>query len=178
VVFETERLVVREVAAADLEAILAVYLGNPDYLELTEGSAGEAGHYDLGMLERDLAMAQMTPGRVFAGVFDRESGEAVGILDWMDENPNDGKPWLGLIMIYAERQRQGLAAEALEGLAEHLRRRGIFLLREGVIESNVAGRALADRLGFELVERKTIKLASGEQPILVLERRLADTPSP
>jgi hypothetical protein len=42
-VFETERLVVREVAAGDLEAILAVYLSNPDYLEVTEGSAGEAG---------------------------------------------------------------------------------------------------------------------------------------
>jgi hypothetical protein len=41
-----------------------------------------------------------------------------------------------------------------------------------VIESNAPGRTLADRLGFELVERRTMKLASGEQPILVLERRL------
>ena len=170
--FETERLVVRELAAEDLEAVLDVYLSNPGYLELTEGSAGEAGHYDLGMLERDLAIAQSTPGRVFAGVFDRASGETVGVLDWMDENPNDGKPWLGLIMIRRERQREGLAVEAFEGLAEHLRRRGIFVLREGVIESNEPGRALAERLGFELVERRTMKLGSGEQPILVLELRL------
>jgi len=124
------------------------------------------------MLERDFAIAQTTPGRTFAGAFDRETSDAVGVLDWLDENPNDGKPWLGLIMIHADRQRQGLGAEAFEGLADHLRRRGIFVLREGVIESNAAGRALADRLGFELVERRTMKLASGEQSILVLERRL------
>jgi len=172
VLFETERLIVREVAAEDLDAILSVYLSNPDYLELTEGSLGEAGRYDVGMLERDLAIVRATPGRVFAGCFERDTGETVGILDWLRENPNDGKPWLGLIMIRADRQRQGLAAEAFEGLVEHLRRRGIFVLREGVIESNAAGRALAERLGFEPVERKTMKLAAGEQPILVLERRL------
>jgi hypothetical protein len=30
----------------------------------------------------------------------------VGLTDWMDENSEDGKPWIGLLMIRADRQRQ------------------------------------------------------------------------
>jgi hypothetical protein len=36
--------------------VLDVYLSNPAYLELTEGSGGEPGRYDRGMLERDFAI--------------------------------------------------------------------------------------------------------------------------
>ena len=39
------------------------------------------------------------------------------MLDWMDENPNDGAPWIGLVMVHAAHQRSGLAAEAIAGLA-------------------------------------------------------------
>ena len=41
---ETERLVLREIEAEDLPALLPVYRSNPDYLALTEGPDG----YDLG----------------------------------------------------------------------------------------------------------------------------------
>jgi hypothetical protein len=48
------------------------------------------------MLERDYAIAQLVPGRVFAALRERDSGELVGVLDWMYENPDDGEAWLGL----------------------------------------------------------------------------------
>jgi hypothetical protein len=113
-VFETERLVVRPPEPDELQALLEVYASNPGYLALTEGSAGEPGRYDLGMLERDVTLAGLTPGRTLAGLFLRASGELAGVVDWMDENPEDRMPWIGLLMIRADRQHQGLATEAFD----------------------------------------------------------------
>jgi RimJ/RimL family protein N-acetyltransferase len=74
-------------------------------------------------------------------------------------------------MIRGDRQRQGLATEAFEGLAALLRDRGARVVRAGVMEQNSAGRELAGRLGFELVSRTVIR-ATSEEEVVVLERRL------
>jgi RimJ/RimL family protein N-acetyltransferase len=150
-----------------------VHLSNPGYLALTEGSAGEPSRFDLEMLRRDLALAALTPGRHVTGLFDRERGQAVGVLDWLEENPSDGLPWVGLVMIRADRQRKGLATEAFAALAERLRASGAAAVRAGVVERNEAGRALARKLGFELVSETTIRMAS-EERVVVVELRFGE----
>ena len=89
-VFETPRLTAAEVTEDDIAELLEVHLSNQAYLDLTEGSGGIAGAYDRGMLERDLMMSAMTPGRHTCVLRLRAGGACVGVLDWMDENPNDG----------------------------------------------------------------------------------------
>ena len=128
---ETERLVVRGVRADELGNVLAVYVSNPHYLEITEGSAGEPGRYDRQMLERDFAVAQAMPGRHLSGLFRKSDGKLVGVIDWLEDNPADGKSWVGLLMIHADRQKQGLASEAFQALAE----------RFGAKESRAFGQA-------------------------------------
>jgi RimJ/RimL family protein N-acetyltransferase len=171
-VFETARLTAAEVTEEDVPELLDVYLSNPGYLELTEGSGGVAGAYDRGMLERDLAMSALTPGRHTAALRLRDDGACVGVLDWMDENPNDGAPWLGLVMIHADRQQQGLAAEAIVGLADHGRREGWTRLREGVIDGNDAGMALALATGMREVEHRAHRIAAGSRELAVMELAL------
>ena len=171
-VFETARLVAAEVAEEDVPELLDVYLSNPAYLELTEGSGGVPGAYDRGMLERDLAMSDLTPGRHTAVLRLRDGGACAGVIDWMDENPNDGAPWLGLIMIHGGRQRLGLGSEAIAGLADHGRRAGWTRLREGVIEGNEAGMALAVAVGMREVGRKAHTIAAGECELAVMELEL------
>ena len=168
-VFETPRLTAAEVTEDDIAELLEVHLSNQAYLDLTEGSGGIAGAYDRGMLERDLMMSAMTPGRHTCVLRLRAGGACVGVLDWMDENPNDGAPWVGLVMVHAAHQRSGLAAEALHGLAEHGREQGWTRLREGVIEGNDAGMALAHAVGMREVERKPHKIAAGERDLAVME---------
>ena len=168
-VFETPRLTAAEVTEDDIAELLAVHLSNQAYLDLTEGSGGIAGAYDRGMLERDLMMSAMTPGRHTCVLRLRAGGACVGVLDWMDENPNDGAPWVGLVMVHAAHQRSGLAAEALRGLAEHGREQGWTRLREGVIEGNDAGMALAHAVGMREVERKPHKIAARERDLAVME---------
>jgi len=169
---ETPRLTATQVTEDDVGELLDVYRSNPAYLDLTEGSGGVAGAYDRGMLERDLAMSEMTPGRHTCTLRLRDGGTCVGLLDWIDENPNDGTPWLGLIMIHADHQRRGLAAEVIAGLADHGRAAGWPRLREGVIEGNAAGMALALALGMREVERTPYKIAAGECELAVMELAL------
>jgi len=168
-VFETARMTAAEIAEDDLPEVLDVYLSNPAYLELTEGSGGIPGAYDRGMLERDLAMSALTPGRHTTVLRLRDGGACVGVLDWMDENPNDGAPWLGLIMVHAGHQRLGLGGEAIAGLADHGRAAGWTRLREGVIDGNEAGMALAVAAGMREIERKPHTTAAGTCTLAVME---------
>jgi hypothetical protein len=101
VTFETERLLVGDLEEGDLAAALEVFLSNPSYLELTDGSAGEPGRYDLGMLRRDFVLARISPGRHLAGIWTREPRELVGVLDWLEQHESDGLPWMGLLMVRA-----------------------------------------------------------------------------
>lgn len=168
---ETKRLRLREAAPDDLPALLDVYLSNPAFVAMNEGSRGEQGYYDLAMLQRDWQIAQITPGRFLLGIWLKESSEAVGQADFLDENPNDGMPWLGLLMIAGPFHRRGLGTEAFEALAEHFRNeRGWTALRLGAFPENTTALAFWRRLGFMPLSHPKND-ASGRSEI-VLERHL------
>lgn len=168
--FETERLLIRRLRDRDLRAAYEIYTSNPTYLELTEGSRGEPGYYDMEMFKRDYIVAQLSEDRHMDGIF-LKSGEPVGLLDWITKNPSDGKPWIGLVMVLAERQREGIGSEAMEGLAQTLRAQGSKSVRAGVIERNVIGRAFAERNGFRHIATRATRMASVEA-VLIMERAL------
>jgi|SRR5579871_83040 RimJ/RimL family protein N-acetyltransferase len=149
---ESERLRIREIVPDDLPALLPVYLSNPQFVAWSEGSQGEAGYYDLAMLQRDWQVAQMMPGRVMLGIYLKATGEAVGQADYLAENPDDGLPWLGLLMIAGSHQRRGLGSEAFARLAQHFREDlGWTRLRIGVLEQNTPATAFWEAQGFERV---------------------------
>lgn len=136
---ESERLHIREITADDLPNLLAVYMSNPEVVRRMEGSEGEVGKYDLERWQRDWYVAQLIPGRHQLGCYLKENGEAVGFIDYLEEN-DDGKPWLGQLMIHKAHQRQALATEAFQCLVEHFRRDyGWPLLRAWVLEMNGPG---------------------------------------
>jgi RimJ/RimL family protein N-acetyltransferase len=147
---ESARLLIREVAPADLPALLPVYLSEPDYVAQSEGSRGEAGYFDLEMFQRDWQIAQMTPGRHMLGLYLRENGKAVGLADYLEEHPEDGQPWLGFLMIAHTQQRQGLGTEAFERLARYFQDQyGWPSVRVGVMKANITALAFLRRLGFQ-----------------------------
>ncbi len=146
---ESARLVMHEVAPDDLPLLLPVYLSNPEYVAQSEGSHGEAGYFDLEMFQRDWQIAQMTPGRHMLGVYLKETSEAVGLADFLEEDPEDGQPWLGFLMIARAYQRQRLGTEAFECLAKYFKDHyGWPSLRVGVMKTNTGALAFWRRLGF------------------------------
>jgi RimJ/RimL family protein N-acetyltransferase len=171
---ETERLVLEPAQDDDLPELLEVYASNPAYLAMTEGSAGDPGRYDIGMLERDIAIARMTPGREVLVLRRRAEGGIVGVLDWVDESSSDGYPWIGLVLVRADRQREGLATEAIEALLAELAAGGTEAIRVGVLPGNEAGAGLTAALGFERVEERPFRSAVADH-VTVLERRLGDS---
>ena len=64
-------------------------------------------------LERDLWLSELSPARHTAGIFLRDGGACVGVLDWVDEGPNDGLPWVGLVMVHAGHARRAYGRSAL-----------------------------------------------------------------
>lgn len=172
----TERLRIRPAEADDLPALHGVLASNPWYLELTEGSGGEVGRYDLSAFQRDWQVASVS-GREVLGAYLRPGGEAVGLLDLMRENPRDGCPWIGLAVVHRDRQRMGLGQEMVEALLQygkgHL---GWKRARLGVIVGNEAGARLATALGFKAMDRVTRRFPAGLREVVVYERRLVDRP--
>ena len=172
---ETPRLRIRDAEAEDLPALLPVYLSNPAFVRMNEGSQGEAGYYDLEMFQRDWWINRMMPGGHVLGLYLKATGAPVGQANFLEENPEDGMPWLGLLMIAAPHQRQGLGREAWDGLAAHFRATyGWPALRLGVLKPNTAALAFWQALGFTQVAEKGEGEGDGdgERRAIVLERAL------
>jgi RimJ/RimL family protein N-acetyltransferase len=103
---------------------------------------------------------------------DRVTGETVGVLEYLEVNAQDGHPWIGLIMVSAERQRAGLAGEAMEAVCNLITLNWASPIRLGVIDENHAGLALAVSLGFQPYGETVQDLGSGDLRLVLMQRRL------
>ncbi len=169
---ESERLYIREITADDVEKVLPVHLSNPDFLQQMEGSEGEAGRYDLERWQRDWQIAQMMPGRHMLACYLKETGEAVGYVEYLEEH-DDGTPWIGVLSIHREHQRQGLGTEAFQRLLEHFREEYSWsLIHTGVLEGNEAGLGFTQHLGFQPNRQLTSRMSGGIQQFIIFERPL------
>jgi RimJ/RimL family protein N-acetyltransferase len=165
----TARLVLDEPSEADLPGMLAVALSNPAFLATHEGSAGEAGRYDIGMLARDLAVAQSDPERHALVIRRQEDGAVVGRAETLDAHPRDRVPWIGLLELHADVHGQGLGREAAEALADSYRARGETRLRLGVDDGNERAAGFWRALGYVKVDRRERDSPLGHLGVDVLE---------
>jgi RimJ/RimL family protein N-acetyltransferase len=168
--YATERLEARTPEDADIDALLGVYLSNPQITAITEGSAGEPGRYDRGMLERDLWMSELDDNRHTAGLFLRD-GACVGVIDWVDRDPG-GSPSIGFVTVHAEHQRRGYGREAVRGLIAFGRASGWARLRASALADDPATSGLYQAVGMREVERRMASFAAGERSVVVFELEL------
>jgi hypothetical protein len=144
------RLRFAEIGEADLADVLAISLSHPEFLDLTEGSAGEHGHYDLEMLQRDWWLGTLEPGRSQL-VGRLEDGTAAVRLDLLDRNPRDGFPWIGLLMVHRDHGGRGLGRE---GAAIAVERLGGPPVRVGVLDGNAPALAFWRALDAREIEHR------------------------
>jgi RimJ/RimL family protein N-acetyltransferase len=171
--FETRRLVMTEAAEDDVNGLLSVALSNPRFTGDHEGSDGAPGRFDRDMLERDLAVAWMHPGR--HPLVLRSKEEPTRIIGWaeiLDEHPRDHVPWIGLLEVHQQEQRNGYGSEAVAALVDWARKAGAPALRLGVDEGNVRGLAFWHKFGFRDVEQRERVGPSGPIGVSVMEFRL------
>ena len=173
----TDRLTLAEAGPDDVDGLLAVALSNPEFLATHEGSGGEPGAFDRSMLERDLAVADLDPQR-HSLVLRRDDGEVVGWVDLLDEHPRDGVPWIGLLELRADVQRQGLGREAAQEVARWYAERGASAIRVGVDEGNDDGGAFWRALRYRPVDRRERPSPMGVLGVEVLELSLGGASGP
>lgn len=165
---ESAQLRIREAEAEDLPALLEAYRSNPAFVAHQEGARGEAGYFDLEMLQRDWWLARMMPGRHMLAIYDKATGAAVGMADFMEEHPEDGTPWLGALVIARNWQRHGLGTETYAALAAAFRERYHWsALRIGVGTWNSGAQTFWERLDFQPLTSQP-----DQMDVVVLERAL------
>jgi RimJ/RimL family protein N-acetyltransferase len=171
--WETPRLVATTVDADDIDALLTVRLSNPDRLLHTEGSAGQPGRYDRGMLERDLSIADADPAREALTVRRIDDGTVIGLIDVLREHSEDHLPWLGMVELHADDQRQGFGRELVEAAANWARDDvGAAALRAAVDADDDVGLAFVKACRFVPVDDRTRARADGNVDLIVLARPL------
>jgi RimJ/RimL family protein N-acetyltransferase len=168
----TPRLRLSVVQEADIDGLLAVALSNPEFLASHEGVDGLAGHYDQAMLERDLAIADMQPGRYPLAVRMRADDQVVGWAEVLEEHPEDRLPWIGLLEIRADRQRQGYGRESAEAMCAWAGERGARAVRLAVDLTDERAGSFWARLGFTEVARSERSSPAGKVVVRVLELAL------
>jgi RimJ/RimL family protein N-acetyltransferase len=102
---------------------------------------------------------------------ERDTGEPVGVIDYTDLNPIDGHPWIALIMVAADRQREGFAAEAMQAVCAHVNLNWASPMRLGMVDENEAGIGLAISLGFEQYGETYQDLGGGERRLVLMQLR-------
>ena len=81
----------------------------------------------------------------------------IGVIDYLDENPKDGFPWLGLLMIHGDQQGKGYAKLAFAKYESELLQTGKSSVRLGVLKGNAKAKQFWESLGFTYYETKPFK---------------------
>lgn len=107
----SERLVLRTLGPTDLEAVLGIYRENSRFFQTLFG-------IDEPPIEHILSdMEDGPPGyaahKHFLGIGLRESGELIGVADFVVDYPVAGKGCLGLLLLAERHQSAGLGTEAV-----------------------------------------------------------------
>jgi RimJ/RimL family protein N-acetyltransferase len=106
-----KRLETKALSAGDYPAVVEVYRQTPRFIVELNGRPAES--INLEMVEEDAAQAA-NHGAIFAGLFLRQGGQMIGVVDWVPGGYR-GRPsqaWLALLLIAGPYQRQGYGAEA------------------------------------------------------------------
>jgi RimJ/RimL family protein N-acetyltransferase len=143
--FETERLAARLLRPGNEALLQMVFEHAGDYFLRVNGSRAP----DPDAAARELAACAATSGREIAVLTRLASGEPAGALGWWRGNPEPEITLLGMLMMTAEHRGQGLAREAVGGLANWLATQGIRRLRTAVDATAFREHRLLRALGFE-----------------------------
>jgi RimJ/RimL family protein N-acetyltransferase len=112
-------------------------------------------------------------GRTMLAIRHRVDGTVVGVAEFLESNPDDERPWLGLLIIRGDQQRQRYGSEALRALLEYgAQARGWPVVRIAVNASDQRAMRFWQQHGFHPYRRLMRRLAGGEMPTACMERDL------
>lgn len=151
----SKRLEFRLVTEKDFEDLVEVYNSNPVYLEISEGTP----KITVEAVKRDHEESLSFENGYSVAIREKGASKVIGVAQFIQRNPRDNNPWLGLIMLHKEKQKLGYAREFFEILLTWYQDNGFSSLHLGVLEKNQEVIPFYERIGFvRYGERETPKL--------------------
>ena len=165
----TCRLVLRPAVPGDEPALAAVFASNPGFLR---SSWPVTGPFDAAEASRYLAAEAGRQNGVCLSIVERTSRQVVGTAALLVPNPADGVPWIGLLILRADRQGLGLGTEAAAAMERWLARAGRPAVRLAVARGEIRARRFWERLGFRELAGAPRPYDGRERTTVVLAKRL------
>ena len=100
----------------------------------------EIATYDLESVTRYWEASTLDPERHVLLVVHKNTGIVIGLVDFVEQSPADGKPWIGLVMIHRGHQRRGFGTEAVHAVMDLVGSQGHRRVRMGVVQCDHCGR--------------------------------------
>ena len=153
----------------DVAALAAIFASNPGFLRSSWAVNGPFGAAEA---SRYLAAEVGRRSGVCLSVVERASRQVVGTAALLVPNPADGVPWIGLLILRADRQGLGLGSEAATALARALAREGWPAVRLAVALGDLRARRFWERLGYRELAGAPRPYDGRERATVTLARRL------
>lgn len=132
----------------------------PDLIEVIEEITNSNQNYNLmenGRLTRtkeELMKEYFDSSHQTETSFIKLDDTYIGLIDFLELNPRDGFPWLGLLMIHNDYHGYGFGTNAFILFEVQLIKRNIHGLRLGVLIDNQQAKSFWKSQGFIYVENK------------------------
>lgn len=143
---ETQRLIIRPLAAADASAALKVYEQSIDFLELQTTEPPS-----LSMVEADIRPAA-DRSSLFWGIFKRDTHELIGLADFEPGNfrGQADYAWLSLFVIRTPDRRQGYGAEAYQAIEDYIfQDEAVHRIGHALLPQYEPSLKFAEKMGYE-----------------------------
>jgi RimJ/RimL family protein N-acetyltransferase len=129
----TRRLTLHRARQAEAPALAAVFASNLEFLR-----ASWACHqpFDAAEAARYLETESQRENGLCLSIVERATRRVIGMAALLVPNPADGVPWIGLLIVAADRQDAGLGGEAASALERLLERQGWPEVRLNVLVAN------------------------------------------
>lgn len=149
----SERLEFEIATAAHFADLLEVYNSNSFFMKLNFGKE----QVTIAEVENDHQENEAYACSYAMVMCERGTKKVVGLAHWLLNNPRDGYPWLGLIMLHKEKQGFGYAKEFLDVLRGWYVENGYRHLRLAILQDNAQILPFYEKYGFRIYDTKEIE---------------------
>lgn len=165
----TQRLILQRLDAGMEAPLQEVFVAAGDHFTTVTGRPTP----DPDAAQRELRSAEAVEGREVLLIRLREGREPLGAVGFWERHPEPTIALLGMLIVDRRRRGEGFGREALQGVENALRERGIGELRTGVGAGDANRQAVLRALGFEpLDERRHVSLDRGRVMIALFRKVL------
>ncbi len=154
----------------DLEPLQLFLARNADFSELITGLPPNSS--DAQNLLEEAPEGKTATDKTLIGIYS-SSGNLIGVLDAVQNHPESGDWWLGLLLIDPSCRGKGLGRNIYLAFEEWISQAGATNIYLGVVEANHRAFSFWQRMGFVMIKRRPPrKFGNLDQVVIVMKKEI------